>query len=521
MAYLSREQVKNIIDNAPAGTKPADIVSTLQARGHTLEGLDLAPVAATPKKNLLQKAEGVANVLSFGVGKKTGEAIGTLAGYITSPNKQFYDTSAPTPLQVGGDILAGAAAVTGLKAPLAKTVLGKAGQVAGLSGATALGTGLAKKQPIEDIAKSTARSAAIGFGIGGAFGLLGKGVSALAKKAGPSTLSFTSGVPKEAIKQATAAPQSYKVGLKKDVATIRLEAVDALKNPRDGLYRKLSDEFSDGLEFLQKNKLPDTRMTKAITSQQGSLPLKVNKVLNKFRLNVKQGEVLFNRSSIINQAEQRNIQDAVNTVNSWNDYSPKGIQVLAERIGELRKFDTLKGTKESAMLGEIYNKIAGKGGVIESVYPDLYGLRQNFAKNTRVLNEISEIVGTKAKGPIGMQSAITRLSNLFREDRETYLNAIRELSKRSGVDIIGELAGTEFQRVLPDFIRGLGGGGALSVGVALLNPWLALLAPLFSPRAIGTLTANSSAVAKTSSLLTRAVSSATAGRVPSTTKQGE
>ncbi len=59
------------------------------------------------------------------------------------------------------------------------------------------------------------------------------------------------------------------------------------------------------------------------------------------------------------------------------------------------------------------------------------------------------------------------------------------------------LAGTEFQRVLPGFVRGLGGGGALSVGAAVLNPFLLLLAPLFSPKAIGKVITNAPKLGKT------------------------
>ena len=47
-------------------------------------------------------------------GKKVGEAIGTLGGYIASPNKEQFDTSAPSPLQVAGDVALGALTTTGV-----------------------------------------------------------------------------------------------------------------------------------------------------------------------------------------------------------------------------------------------------------------------------------------------------------------------------------------------------------------------------------------------------------------------
>ena len=38
MAYLTKEKVKEIINNAPAGTTPEGVVAALRANGHTLEG---------------------------------------------------------------------------------------------------------------------------------------------------------------------------------------------------------------------------------------------------------------------------------------------------------------------------------------------------------------------------------------------------------------------------------------------------------------------------------------------------
>src|SRR5262249_17845354 len=96
-----------------------------------------------------------------------------------------------------------------------------------------------------------------------------------------------------------------------------------------------------------------------------------------------------------------------------------------------------------------------------------------------------------------------------------YLNAIKQLSQRSGVDYLSLLAGGEFQKVLPGFVRGLGGGGALSVSASFLNPYLLLLAPLFSPRAVGVITRNAPKAAKAVSPLVR---SATTQAIPALTR---
>lgn len=538
MTYISKEQVKNIIDNAPTGTNPEMVVRGLLAKGHTLEGLGDAKVVIPEKKNLINK---------IFPGEKVGQAIGTLAGYGLSKlqgTSKFYDTSAPSPLQVGGDVLAGASFVGGLKLPMAKSFLGQVGQFGGLSGGGALGQGLADKKGTGEIIKDTAKATAIGGVLGGVFNLLGRGVLALAKKTAPATLSFTSGVPKKAIEQAIKSPQSAKIGrTQTNVTELQQKAIQALKNPQQGLYRTLSDEFSSGLDEVSSKygyggRLGTTPQTSAFKYQGGGVDLpafnkatamatkgnaktndkianQVRSLVNDFRLTSKNGQIDFSKSSITKGAEQFNIQEAFNTVKNWTDYTPKGLQVLAERIAGLRNFDTVSGTKQSAILGQIYNKIAGKKGIIETTYPELALLRRNFAKTTEVLDEINSVIGGDARNIKGTQGAVNRLSNIFKEDRELYVDTVKALSERSGVDLLGILAGTEFQQVLPKFIRGIGGGGTAGVtalAAYVINPWIALLLPLFSPRAVGKIVEVAPQVGKTTKTLLRSGVSQGVGR---------
>lgn len=143
-----------------------------------------------PKKDFLQKAEGI--VSKIFPGQKVGQAIGTLAGYIkASPEeKEFYDTSAPTPLQVAGDVAQGALMVGvgtpgaapvsafGKAAPIVKTAgtaLGRIGQGAALGGAYSATGALAKGETdLGQIAKETAGGAIAGGAVSGAGEALSK-----------------------------------------------------------------------------------------------------------------------------------------------------------------------------------------------------------------------------------------------------------------------------------------------------------------------------------------------------------
>ena len=122
-------------------------------------------------------------IQSFFPGQKVGQAIGTLGGYAASDNKDTFDTSAPTPLQVGGDIAAGAASIAGAKLPGASSIVGSVAQNAGLAAAGAAGTAVAEAKPVDDVIKSALTAGAIGGTVAGVTGLAGKAVSAVTKNA--------------------------------------------------------------------------------------------------------------------------------------------------------------------------------------------------------------------------------------------------------------------------------------------------------------------------------------------------
>lgn len=470
-------------------------------------------------------------------GQKTGEAIGTLAGaaitgakeklgFAPSGTSAQYDLNAPTPPQITGDILQGAALIGGVKIPLPTSALGGAAGIASrtaqsalqygaLSGAGALGKGLENQQTIPEIAKEVATAGAIGAVTGGVFNLLGEGVSALAKKVAPTTLSFTSGVPKEAISQAIENPEVARQGVKMPLSEIHSKAVGSLKT----LKSDLGTEFSTALDQIKV----ETGQTKAgMTYNRGGFLGSARKLgdnlteygrtfAREFRIGTKstpEGIVLdFTKSPIVKGGEKANVQEVFNTISNWGDFSARGMQDLAERVGALRNFESGAKTESSVIISKIYNKIAGTGnaeGLIPKFYPELAKIRTNYAVNKKVLDTIDEVLNaSKTKSPTAVQSAIGRLDNIFKENKDTYLNIIKELGRRSGVDYLSLLAGGEFQRIMPDFIRGLGGGAAVSVGASLLNPYLILLAPLFSPRVAGALVTNAPKVAQTTEKVVR------------------
>lgn len=115
-------------------------------------------------------------------GQKVGQAIGTLAGFAKSKidgTSESYDTSAPSPMQVGGDIVAGALNVAGFKGAgttgtLTQRILKMAGMGAGMAG----GSAVAEGEGAGDVAKSTTGGAVLGA----ALPVVGAGLRAMGRQ---------------------------------------------------------------------------------------------------------------------------------------------------------------------------------------------------------------------------------------------------------------------------------------------------------------------------------------------------
>lgn len=473
-----------------------------------------------PEPSFLEKVTGALKTIfpaSSALGTELGKSLYGIGQLAKGDVKGALETGGEVDVKkaIGGGISSIALpASLGLSAPagLAQAV----GQYAGLGAGASAGESLAKGDDLKDVAEKTIKGGVIGGALGGVFNLLGKGLSYIGNKATPAVTEFTTGVPANAVREAMSSPEGAKLGRTRlNLTDIRNKSVDVLKNPETGLYRNLSDEFSSGLDEVATQYAPQIKESAGLLDEAGNitkggttLQNKAKSLLNNFRISTKNGIADFNKSSIVKGAEKTNIQDALDTVNNWTDYTPQGLQTLAERIGALRKFDTVSGTKNSAILGQIYNKVAGEKGLINTLYPELHKLRVNFATNKAVLDEINSVIGGEAKTPQAIQASVGRLDNMFRENKDTYIKIIRELSDRSGVDILGMIAGTDFQKVLPQYIRNFGGGGSIAIGTAglgaYLNPWLLLLAPLFSPRAMGSAIENIPKATETVGKLVRA-----------------
>lgn len=208
----------------------------------------------------------VGGITSRFPGKKVGEAIGTLGGFGLTALKEklgfapkgstsSYDISAPSPLEVGGDIAKGVATVAGLKAPLpvSSTILGTAGKNALQTGvlSTIAGAGESaasgQKNPLE-IAKSAFLSGLTGAAIGGVIGAGSKIVSNIIDKA-PESLYNNALKVTQKIKTAGKSPSEFLVdeGTWGNLGTFKKTAEEGIDETNKLISDKIDATLAKGL----------------------------------------------------------------------------------------------------------------------------------------------------------------------------------------------------------------------------------------------------------------------------------
>lgn len=281
---------------------------------------------------------------------------------------------------------------------------------------------------------------------------------------------------------------------------VREKAVSALKN----FSAKYGDEFAKGLESLQKQygkEIPQSAKDTIVQvlrptadhtlelTERSKAAENLPRLFRKYAVSVTKNGLNFDtlNSAIVKPGEKTNLKTAYETITNQKDFSPVGVQRVAARLRALTKFADGATTQSSAIVGEmhsLYDKL------VKKAYPELGQLRDNYAASSKIASEIDSVLRSvanqKASIP-AVTTAVKKLSNLFSEDNEAYLKAIQTLEKVSGVDLLNDLAASEFRNVLPRSLGSKLGQGALLAGGVFNNPLLLLTLPLFSPRLQGKL----------------------------------
>jgi len=195
-------------------------------------------------------------------------------------------------------------------------------------------------------------------------------------------------------------------------------------------------------------------------------------------------------SSVTSGGERKNLQMIWDTINeqSFKNMTPKDVQAVAARINSLINFE--KGTKTINSLAASKMHTA-YGEFIKDLYPDLYKIRKDFSASQQIYEGIDEIlrsVKNEIANPIAVTGAAKKLSNVFAEDNDAYINALKRLEKATGVDLLNDLAATEFKNLMPRRLGSVMMQASAVAGGFIYNPLIFPALFLFSPKVMGKLT---------------------------------
>jgi hypothetical protein len=183
--------------------------------------------------------------------------------------------------------------------------------------------------------------------------------------------------------------------------------------------------------------------------------------------------------------DAKNLQTVSDLVYSWDDLTPTGVDQLLQEVRGFRKGGLNLGPAEKRFNYVVDRLADNLKKYSEDRVPQLKPLREDFAKQTRVIDEIRKELSIGDKKSV--DSGIRKLSSVMRQNNEFRLQLVKQLQEAGGKELTSQIAGAALSPALP---RGIikpiiaGGGilGALTFGM-IVKGLPALLAA--SPRVVG------------------------------------
>lgn len=268
-----------------------------------------------------------------------------------------------------------------------------------------------------------------------------KTATKLAENVAPKLLSYTSEIPEQAFK--TLAERNVNV---KNLVKTGLTPERTLEKTQGAVrtFRKtLSSEWDDGVKgIIEEN-------TGVRFGLSDSFSKKVLTVADEFGVDLPQN------LKDISALESINLLKKINELpKAMLTFSPKGAIVR----------DVKDGLRELSV-----KAFGGKEGKFSQLY-------KNYSTKKTVLDAANDIVNAYSNGrPIKMATAQARLEKIFDENKSAYLDAIMDLEKATGQDLLSDIAAGKFTKVLPRT-------PSIKRGVAE-KAFKLLILPLTSPRA--------------------------------------
>lgn len=272
--------------------------------------------------------------------------------------------------------------------------------------------------------------------------------SSIGTKAATKILSYTSDVPEQAFQKLLANRETIvpKIG-EVDPA----KALDTARVATRGLRKTLSAEWAESVPKII-DEFNGQRMN--ISGRTEKL---LDTVSDEFGIEVPQNI----KSVSVN--ESINLLKRINELpEALLSFSPKGASVR-----ELKQL----------LKSQVIETFGGESGSVANLY-------KNYSAKKSVFDAANDIVSAYKEGrPIKDTTAMNRLQNIFDENKPAYLDAILDLERATGVNIIDDVVASKFKKIAPNTLDRISAAGGMATKKGLLDKAINLLAfPLTSPR---------------------------------------
>lgn len=456
---LAKSIVKPFAETATAG------YNALSATGNLLSGdVEGANKALETKRDLPFMGE---TKPAFTGQEGFGEGVKKMAGY----GAEMASTIAPI-----GEIGLGAKA-------LAKG----AGRMALQAGVGTAGHELENKGTIDptEVAKSAALGAAIPVGLRGVSKTIKGAGKVAAEGFGRSTGAGTESI-KEAFKNPNVIKFSRQAGKEGGVASLQREALEGAREGLEKIIEKRGAKYRADLERVTKetpivrNAIGEHPMEKVINGARD----KARKLMDDYGLNVvvddvgKPIDLGFDQSTITQNKEI--VKKALKDVLMWEDNTPAGLDTLKKRLSQFKNDippSETGGAKN--FIQQLHDSV--RSGLNEQV-PGYKEMTKSYAEASDLIDEIKNTLSLKDTAR--EETAAKKLMSSMRDNNELRKDFVELLTKESGQDIIGKVAGSQLAQIMPKGIAGAATGLALGHFVPASVPVAMTYLAASSPRLV-------------------------------------
>ncbi len=152
--------------------------------------------------------------------------------------------------------------------------------------------------------------------------------------------------------------------------------------------------------------------------------------------------------------EERQLLKVFNVVDTWDDMTPAGINILARRINKFRR-----GAQDSANFDRVVDTLKREvRDFVGKAEPKIKEANELFGEKMDLIDEIDNVLKTNGKfqGREGVRKTAEALGRVFSSGKEFSREAIKDLEEATGMDILGTVAGIRLSDTAPRAASSLG-----------------------------------------------------------------